>query len=1127
MDATRGAQESGRRRRDPAAEQDRAGLQVPHDCRRITSNRSRALAAVAGEERGMTLIEVVVALALLLMVLTPAVYLIESIFAGAAVNKSHVEGASLASSQVACIKAHPTGVFLPSFSSGAQLQSSDSGTTHPTSYSSAGDGWPACQGNGNTAGTQVAAGTPYSFSQSVEVVEDAGGSISPSTGAVAGATLTSKCFGLGGDPQLLLRAVSTVTWGSGTRKASVSQATLETPPQIDVLVQNPNGVGVPNITVSVGGTPPDAATNPSGCAAFVGLAPGSYTVTADPSGASQVSEAVNLGLSQILTVVFPSKITDPCELDPSQCGNPGGPPVIEAIAAPPWDQPSTASMSAFGPVDGGNTVVLCVLNPPGTTGIYQASFDPASDSNGSEASTAAVQQASPSDSSYCSGLNGSWQAVDVTAPASPDPSGGDAHVTLSNPAGTSNAATYNYDVNPYIYRIYSCQGGQTAAQCTYQDSGDPNAQCAPGNPPPGSPTRCRYEVPSGTPWGNTQLEIVGFNFSGATNVEVCVYITNGQACGSSGSNGLPAGIDASFNVDSDTEITAKTPVDWYLCDPLANFGFCAGWDLLLGNSVNWASITVTGQHSYTLNGNTQTETVSSDPLDTGTSTSNCQDEATYDRSINGGSDLSLNGQNVACNYLYIFPPSVSSISPAAGPIGGGTTVTICGGGFNPTGGNALSNPGGTYEVGFDYPADSGATYYPAASFSVQKFSWSILDPLNLGPCPSDLANLGHDLTNGLSYNYITAASPPSPPSPPDAAGVDGGSACVQVVDNALSASSCNPPTTTFTWDHLPHISSCKSPAAGYCGGPVGGGNPVTLYGNYFDHVTTVNFGCDAVTVQAGWTTSTGNGLGETLTIPNAPAAHYHSLLLGCTSTLNGPEQVPLYLANPVGTSNSVTYTYANTPHISDISPTNGPAGGGNTVTICGSNFDYIQEVAFWDGGTGWASSISGYSTAVWVWPFKGPCGEGGVGGSEEYFTVHAPPSPNGNYDQVHVQATNWADEGSNAYWAYTYLSPPSISSVSPTNYSHCTAGGVGWFGVKYWGWCTLNLTFNIYGSNFNDVSASIGGQSASITWHNSSWITASVSYTGYGWDARICLPNSTVTVSNPAGSSSWGSLSCN
>lgn len=68
-----------------------------------------------------------------------------------------------------------------------------------------------------------------------------------------------------------------------------------------------------------------------------------------------------------------------------------------------------------------------------------------------------------------------------------------------------------------------------------------------------------------------------------------------------------------------------------------------------------------------------------------------------------------------------------------------------------------------------------------------------------------------------------------------------------------------------------------------------------------------------------------------------------------------------------GTSNAASYLYADTPHITSISPTRGTHNGGTKVTIKGSNFAGVRSVTF-GGKAGTHITVSGTGTLTVVTP---------------------------------------------------------------------------------------------------------------------------------------------------------------
>lgn len=104
-------------------------------------------------------------------------------------------------------------------------------------------------------------------------------------------------------------------------------------------------------------------------------------------------------------------------------------------------------------------------------------------------------------------------------------------------------------------------------------------------------------------------------------------------------------------------------------------------------------------------------------------------------------------------------------------------------------------------------------------------------------------------------------------------------------------------------------------------GPAAGGTPVTITGGGFTGVTSVKFG--SVPVASFMLVS------DSRITTTAPA---------------GTGAAAVTVTSPLGTSNSVTYTYGTAPVISGLNPASGTAG--SPVTISGSGFTGASSVHF-------------------------------------------------------------------------------------------------------------------------------------------------------------------------------------
>jgi hypothetical protein len=290
-------------------------------------------------------------------------------------------------------------------------------------------------------------------------------------------------------------------------------------------------------------------------------------------------------------------------------------------------------------------------------------------------------------------------------------------------------------------------------------------------------------------------------------------------------------------------------------------------------------------------------------------------------------------------YTYLLAPAVTSISPAIGPLAGGTTITITG--TNLLGANSVTVGGSpvsaftvinastiiattpaaaagtaSVEVTTDGGTNAGNTLYTYADRSTV----TAVNP-NVGPTAggttvtitgqlfsgaSAVSIGGRPVTSFVvdSDSTITATVPAGTAG---AASVQVTTAAGTSVTNALYAYSALPTVTTI------------SPAIG----PVAGGTAVTITGTAFAGATGVTIGGTSAT-----SVTVVNSTTITAIVPAGTAG-----LAGVVVTTPGGSSI----------SNRL-YTYVTAPIFSSITPASGPAAGGTVVIVSGTGLENVSAV---------------------------------------------------------------------------------------------------------------------------------------------------------------------------------------
>lgn len=303
-------------------------------------------------------------------------------------------------------------------------------------------------------------------------------------------------------------------------------------------------------------------------------------------------------------------------------------------------------------------------------------------------------------------------------------------------------------------------------------------------------------------------------------------------------------------------------------------------------------------------------------------------------------------------------PVVSGVSPAAGPLSGGTTVTISGSGF--TGATAVDF-GGIAAKAFTVVSDSRITAWsPAqaagledvtvttadgqsATVPADQFSYDAI-PVITGISPSagppgggtSVTITGSGFTGVSAVEFgavpaprfrfvsdseITVIAPPQNP------------ATVDIAVRTPGGVSLPTSADEFTYTPLPVPSvTGVSPAAG----PAAGGTSVTITGTALGNATAVKFGTTSAT---SFTVVSSTQI--TAISPARPAG-----------------TVDVSVTTPGGTSpagQAGAFSYLPRPRVTQLSPAAGPTAGGTSVTISGTGFTDVSAVVF---GTAPAASFT-------------------------------------------------------------------------------------------------------------------------------------------------------------------------
>jgi hypothetical protein len=417
-------------------------------------------------------------------------------------------------------------------------------------------------------------------------------------------------------------------------------------------------------------------------------------------------------------------------------------------------------------------------------------------------------------------------------------------------------------------------------------------------------------------------------------------------------------------------------------------------------------------------------------------------------------------------------PAVTGLTPTAGPLSGGNTVTITG--VHLTGATTVSF-GASAAASFTVVSDTQVTATaPAGSGTVDvrvttpngtsvaapadKYTYtsgatvSALNP-NSGPTAGGnvVTITGANLSNASAVSFgVTPATSFSVVGPTQISAV-APPGTAETVDVTVTTPGGTSPTGTS--DHYTYVAAPTVSGLSPNAGSAGGGTGVTITGTNFTGATAVHFGVASATNVSV--------VGATSITATSPAG-------------NGTVDVTVTTAGGTSATTSAdAFTFAGAPAVTAIAPASGPGGGGTLVTITGSGFTDATAVNFGARAAGFFNVTSDTRIVA-----RSPAGSGPVD-----VTVTTAGG---------TSVTSAADE-------FTYIPQPAVTAISPN--SGVPSGGT---------------TVTITGSNFTGVTAvRFGSAAATSVMVNSVTQITATSPAGSGTvDVTVTAPGGTSPTSS-------------
>ncbi len=354
-------------------------------------------------------------------------------------------------------------------------------------------------------------------------------------------------------------------------------------------------------------------------------------------------------------------------------------------------------------------------------------------------------------------------------------------------------------------------------------------------------------------------------------------------------------------------------------------------------------------------------------------------------------------------------PTVTAVSPASGPLGGGTSVTITG--TDLTGASAVKfgtkaatsfTVNSATKITATAPAGSAGTVDVAVTTISGTSTSGAGDKFTYVPAPSvtSVAPVSGPLGGGTSVTITGTGFGGA-----NAVKFGATSATTYTVNSATKITATAPAGTGGTVDvRVTTVGGTSGIGAGDkytyvpapsvtrvvpVSGPLGGGTSVTITGTGFGGANAVKFGATSATT---YTVNSATKITATAPAGTGGTVDVRVTTVGGTSGIGAGDK----------------YTYVPAPSVTRVAPASGPLGGGTTVTITGTGFGGASAVKF--GATNATTFTVNSATKIMA---TAPAGTGG--------TVDVRVTTVGG-----TSATGAGDK-------FTYVPAPTVTSVAPSS----------------------------------------------------------------------------------------------